>query len=145
MSIDTLNAYCGLWFVHRPCLAQGRFVIHPASCWHWASPSAKRVASSLTVRDCARSADSRVSAWVSVKLLRLLVRPEENFEIFLRPLFSRPESRQCPSASKGPVTSAQNHPDSSSASHKSTGMIVARFSFSVGNGNKTSIVEKGLK
>ena len=28
--MDTLNAYCGLWFVHCPCLAQGRFVIHPA-------------------------------------------------------------------------------------------------------------------
>ena len=31
MSIDTLNAYCGSWLVHYPCLAQGRFNIHPTN------------------------------------------------------------------------------------------------------------------
>ena len=29
MIIDTLNAHCGHWLVHCPCLAQGRFCIPP--------------------------------------------------------------------------------------------------------------------
>ena len=37
MNIDTLNAHCGLWLVHCPCLAQGRFYIHRSALpAHWA-------------------------------------------------------------------------------------------------------------
>ena len=91
MSIDTLNAYCGLWFVHCPCLAQGRFVIHPAELLALGISLSlvERVASSLTVRACVRSADSRVvcSAWVGVKLLRGSCSSLENLNFFIVLLF----------------------------------------------------------
>ena len=61
------------------------------NCWHWASPSrlVERVASSLTVRACVRSADSRVvcSAWVGVKLLRGSCSSIENLNYFKALLF----------------------------------------------------------
>ena len=34
MSIDTLNAYCGPWLVHCPCLAQGRLLILLPKVFH---------------------------------------------------------------------------------------------------------------
>jgi hypothetical protein len=54
------------------------------------------VASSLTVRACVRSADSRVvcSAWVGVKLLRGSCSSLENLNFFIVLFISRPESRQ---------------------------------------------------
>ena len=47
MNIDTLNAYCGPWLVYCPCLAQGRFDIHPGILsrhWAFAIPFADGVA-----------------------------------------------------------------------------------------------------
>ena len=89
MNIDTLNAHCGPWLVHCPCLAQGRLNIHHREddelsllyelgfldCVSVNKTDCRRVASSLRTSDSLpwASVDSRDMTFVIPGLAWLIV------------------------------------------------------------------------